>query len=968
MKNSTVTFQSVCGCCVLSAAILLAGAATADDVTLNVASGTTKAFAAALSENGYDSFASGSRIVKTGAGMLTASSDSAIKSAVGGIWVKEGAFNVTSYEQFGPDSFRGVEGLYRVDDGATLYFTGSGCVMIGQVVHIKGRGSSALGPAAVPKNGAIAIANNVYAFGVTYKLADDATMMNVYGARHAQMFGKWTAAAWRNPTCIDLGNGNALTMSHTDTAKTAGMGFLLTTDLKIAGSGRIIMDSAPLVQKEATFNAIRDAGTSVELVLTNSAQFHITAPAVAGLFDNIEVNAGSVVKGVAAADIALDVSGISGTGAVGGGISILGISGTLGVSAERMAAGAMLSATGEVAFAAGSKVAFDGDLSALEALGNAEYPVLFAHGGISGMPAVEGVAKRHFRVRKSADGKTLNIVYVAPKPSGAVDVVADWGVVEGSFADGAANAALLSSRLAAAPAGTVAYFPPGDYYFGGGLSVSGANGIVLAGDGDASVLHGSGASNVITVVDSSAVTVTHLVLEDCTGPAVAASGADALAVSNVFYSSVGGVVAGDGGLYPVAIASSAGTYVRHNRVTDGALYAAPVWRDGGSAAEGSEPLEGLVDVWVDEGDEEGFSEAFTKTGYAAFPAATRLAKSGPGTLTATNNLTSVMRGATIMEGIMRFSVDKDIGVSGYGIVVSNGATAVFMHGMYVANRPIYISGTGARGMGGAIVAEGQIGAGNMSLRLTDGDSVIVGRYRGNLCALLSGGGSETSSSVYLGGNTLTLRAENGCTGIATNYKLVQKESGKIAVDGTVLTDITSDTSTKYAFSADPGVRVTVSLVNGAGLKPKFESWMSMFSGIEGEAGTLIDCMLASKALPLVLADFAGLPTLGANIASLSVTNLFVADAADVMAGRCFSADCPIAFGASAKVALKDPSRAFASASGVFRYPFVRSSVSLSGSPARSRAESDMGGWGLSRPDGALSFDIVPPQGFVVLVE
>ena len=952
---------------------VLAGAAAltaaCEDVTLSVASGT-QSFSAAMTANGYSSFPQDGVIVKTGLGMLTASSDASVNSVLAGFRVEAGAFNVTSHEQFGSTSFRGEDGHFYVDDEATLYFSGSSCVLIGQVVHIKGSGAASLGATAMSENGAIAIANNVYAYGATYVLDGDATMMNIYGARHAQMFGGNWAAAWRNWASIDLGSGHTLTLANTATARTSNFGFLFRGGLGITGSGKIVMDHAPLVQDSDSFVVNRDAGTTVELVLSNSAPFRITSPDVAKLFDNIRVLSGSVIEGIAAGDITVDVDGISGAGAVGAGISTLGITKKLSASVADMTGGAVLSVTNEVSFAAGSKVVIEGDASVLATADGAEYAVLRAEGGISGMPTVAGEARRHFRLRKSADGRTLKLVYADPKPAGAVDVVADWGLVEGSPSDASSNAATFNARIGQATTGSTVYFPAGDYYFSAPLAVNGRGSVVITGDGGASVIHGPGEANVMTVANSSDVTITRIALDNCTGPAVAASGTTRLSISNILYSAVGGAVEGEEGRYPLSVANGAVTYVRHNRVTDGATYASPVFLDEGTTAVGSEPLDrdvnyGILDIWVDEGDEEGFYEALAKAGYASWPAMTRLLKSGPGILVATNNLTGSLRGITIEQGVMRFSFDNDIGVSGYGVVVSNGATAVCMPRMHVANRPIYISGEGASGMGGALVAEGLLTAGNMSVRLAHGDATMVARYRGSVCTMLAGGGSETSSSTLLGGNSLTLRAENGCTGIGTNYKLIMRESGKIVMDGTMLTDVTSDSSTKYAFSADAGANVTVKLINGASFKPKFTSWVSMFSGIEAEEGTAIDSGSASLSLPLTFADFAGLPTLGANITSLSVTNRFSVDAADLVAGRHFAADCPVAFGVAAKVALKDPSGAFAAVGGNFCCPFVESTVSLSGSPAKDRAASDVLAWSLDCPAGAQFYNIIPPQGFVI---
>ena len=961
--------------CAMTMAGVVSLIAFGEDVTLSVASGEMT-FAGAMTDNGYASYPQDARLVKTGAGLLKAATDTATRAATRGIWVREGVLQVTSQDEFGSTSLRGVDDLFKVDDGGTMYFTGSACVMIGQVVHISGKGAAKIGNTDMPENGAIAIANNVYAFGVKYVLDQDATMMNVYGSRHAQMFGKWTAAAWLDPTCIDL-SGHVLTMSHTSTAKNNGHGFLLTTHLKIAGSGQIVMDHAPLIQNNAAFTATRDAGTTVELVLTNSASFQITAPDTVNLFDNIRVFPGSEIKGIASGEIALDVAGISGAGVIGDGISILEIKDRFGVAVSDIASGAMLEANGEVGFSTGAKIVIEGDVAALVASGPAEYPVLHAAGGVFGMPIVDGAAHRRFKVLKSADGKTLKLAYVDPKPAGAVDAVGDWGIVEGASASASDNSAVFASHIASAPAGTTVYFPAGDYYFSEPLSVNGRSGIAFVGDGGASVIHGPGAGSVITVVNSSDITVARIALDNCTGPAVAANGADRLVVSNLLYSAVGGVVDGEDGRYPVSIADSSDTYVRHNRVTDGATYDAAVYRDGGTAATGSEPIPrdvniGYLDIWVDEGEVEGFYEAFAKTGYAFWPAATRLVKSGPGTLVGTNNLTSVMTGVTVQEGVMRFKSLNDIGVNGYGIEVNDGATAVFLPGMYMANRSLQISGDGAPGMGGAIVevndgAGNKFGAGNITVRLV-GDATIVGGRRGVCSELISGGGSENSSKLYLGGHTLTLRAQDGCLGISTHYKLRMCESGTIVVDGTSLSDRGTSDGSSHVYAVDDGVFVTVKLINGASFEPKFSDWASMFGGIEADEGTTISCGLASGSLPLAFADFSGLPTIAANISSLAITNRLVVNASDLMAGKHLAVDCPMSIAATAKVVLKDPLNVFASVPANFCYAFAESTSSLTGSPSKDRVISDTTRWSIDCPAGGMVMNIVPPLGIMLIVQ
>lgn len=944
-----------------SAALLLAASSSAEDVTLNVASGT-QALDAALTANGYASWPStGARIVKTGEGMLEASADATVRANTTGIWVREGALRVTHVDQFGSPDLRGVDGLFAVARGATLYFTGSSCVMIGPLLHIAGAGSAKLGNTVMPENGAIAIANNIYAFGVAYVLDDDATIMNVYGARHAEIFGKWSAAAWPNPTCINLSE-HVLTLGNTASARSGGYGFLLNTDLRIARSGRIVMDHAPLVQRDVSFTAIREAGTTVELVLSNSAPFHVTAPSVTRLFDNIRILPGSEVKGIAASDIVIDLDGVSGAGAIGTGVSLVCISNRIGVAVADVLAGQALSVTGEVVFAVDAKLAVEGDASLLS--GTGEHVVLRAAGGISGVPAVEGSAHRCITLGKSRDGKTLTLSYVDPKPAGAIDAAADWGIVAGSDTAAAANTATFNIRLAQAESGSVVYFPAGEYLFSAPLAISGKN-VVVCGDGSESILRGSGAANVMTVADSADITITRLTLSNCTGPAVAATRTTRLTVSNLLYSAVGGVIEGEAGAYPLSVENGTQTYVRHNRVTDGATYASPVFLNGGTVAAGSEPLNGLIDMWVDAGETEGFHEALAKTGSASFPAQATCVKTGPGTLVATNDLEGVMRGVRVEEGIMRFSKTADIGIGGYALSVSNGATAVFMPGMYVGNRQVSIAGNGAPGMGGAIVVEGRFGAGNMALRLR-GDATIIARHRGNLCELMSGGGSVNASSLSLGGSTLTLRAANGCAGIATQSRFIMNESGSVVVDGTTLTDATADTG-NYSFSKAEGVSVSVSLVNGAAFKPKFADWVAMFSDVAGEKGTLIDSGSTSLTVALAFDGFAGLPTLGANITSLAISDRITVDAADFMAGKHLVVDCPIIFAAGTKVVVLDPGGALAMAPVGFSYPFVESTVSLSGSPRKDAAFSDTRSWRVDIPSGGLIMNIAHPLGMFLSV-
>ena len=913
-------------------------------VRLWVDQGETLDLMTALARTGRgDVWSADCSLQKAGPGTLVGTNT--LSSLMIGTEILEGTFSARVNYDFGKITFADKGGKYKNTDeifirrGGTLLLAGDSSCINNRRVYVEGEGTPGAGGAVVvrSKNGHCAYAQ--------YWLTDDAVFSTEYAAGYARCLDRLDAA---HPASVHF-SGHRLTLR----AANGGKGFQLDTTLRLfAGGGTLAVDGCALGQSANAFTVTSETGAiPLALELKNGATLCPRTQDIVGLFGAIACDATSKVmaeSGAAAFDVS--VPAWSGCGSVDASIASLTVTRSLTVNVDDLKAGRCLSVAGPLSLGADSKLTLTGDAGALVPPAEGNLKVATSGVSLTGVPRwTPSLDFRHWSAVAGEDGKSIELAYSDLKPDGVIDMVADWGIVPGAGATG--NAALFNAKLAACEAtNPVLYFPAGDYYFEAPLEIAKPD-VTVLGDYPKAVLHGA-----ITVSDAANVTLTELHFADTEGPAVSATSANGIAVSNNYFTAVGGTVDGTANVAPVAVADSAGVMVRDNQVMDGTVYTAPsVSLSNCTTAEGSEPVTGKMRIWVDQGEVLDCMTAIARTGRATWQADCSLQKAGPGTLVGTNTLTSLMIGTELLQGVYSVRVNDDFGMAtatgmkgAYGntdmIYLRKGATLVLTgNSRCIANRVIFIEGEGAPGEGGAIVIRGNNGhCAYAQFTLTD-DAVISTEYADDYAQCfyrwLDG---VIPSRIRFAGHRLTLKAANGGKGFRLDAALtVGPNGGTLTVDGCALGQSTAQFAPKFESGAVP---IVLDLKNGAEFRPRAQGLADMFGVIACDAASKVLAESDVAAFGLTVGGWSGAGTVGTGISSLAVTNSFEVNAADILAGDHMTAACPVTLSAGIRMRVSDPDGLFAAMERKsVRYVCAESAVSFAGLP-RKDGTSDFKSW------------------------
>ena len=890
------------------AALVAAFAAVAEDVTIDVPDGETRDFYSALSASGYEKSAlTGQRIVKTGLGTLIGTNDLTTKSATTPYFhkllVSQGTFRASRNGDFGYQGFQ--PDAVTVEPGGTICLVGSGINIDNRVVRIAGSGASGEG-------GAIVCAGYGQSRYGQFELTDDATFMTTFAGDYALVL--MLEKDRPNPTSVTL-NGHDLTLKAA--GKGSRYGYRIDRGMRLKGSGRFIVDGTYLGQGAASVSNYTAAANNgyVTLVLKNGATFRPRQQSTVSFFDAIDAEYGTTIAAGENDSAAFDmyVSAIAGAPAATA-LSSLNVSDSLTVRVSDIAAGHFISVDGTLVFGASAQLSVDGDIGELAPDASGRVKIASSEMGITGLPQlVTAAALRNWSVETGDEGLSLYLRYHSSKPEGAIDVFADWGVLRGE-GNAAGNAARFNNALSSLAAeNPVLYFPAGNYWFDEPLVIA-KSGVTVLGDACTSVLKAATgfAGTSLLSISGSGATVCGVTLSGTTGPAIYASGTTSLAVTNNDFTAVGGAIDGGDDTYPIEVVGGTGTFVRDNLILDGATYTAPVFINGGSKAEGGEPISGQVRIRVDAGESISLTAAFARTGYATYPSGSRLVKTGPGTLLVDNTETMVQSstsatvpvlGITVEEGVYSVSGNYfgriDFGSNDPTIIKSGGTVLLTGSSTHFNNRMIQLEGAGAPGMGGAIAMSG-VGICNYAQFRLTGDAVIATSYADGYARCFNRLSDTTPATVRFNGHTLTLKSINGGKGFSMESIFKFGDVGTLCLDGTTLaqhTAIVAPYNSKLA---------TLALRNGAKFLPRSQDIVELFGEIDCDATSqVVGGDGGAAAFAMTVGAWAGSGAVGSGFSSLSITNSITVLAADLVAGRHMTAACPLVFADGVKMALSD---------------------------------------------------------------
>ena len=478
-------------------------------------------------------------------------------------------------------------------------------------------------------------------------------------------------------------------------------------------------------------------------------------------------------------------------------------------------------------------------------------------------------------------------LFAEPAGAAAVDVVYEWGLQSGPGA-AAANTAAVAAHVSEVVDGTEVQFPAGDYYFSGTLDLSqvAASGVTISASG-AAVLHSG-----LTLGGASGVTVAGLSFNGCAGPAIVASGTDGLVVTNCTFTDVVGAYA-DGKKYNFAFVNVAGlnvvdgTYSFSDAHLDGQAYFA-----GGTQEKFSEAYTNAIVVKC--AADTAWAAATNGLGLAAEAFSGRqLRKIGVGKLVPDGTQYDMgIDGIELLQGTYYVAGDGHCG-TGYVRVHSGGHLQIDGgNRTRISSRWVYLSGSG-----------GTVNSATTTVRFMGtaywGKAKDIRWYLEDDASIYIESGSNGvfyQGRVYLNGHTLTISRNS--SGASCNMSSSCQWHG----GGTVVVDKVTFACASGDYSIGSGSAPKFVFKNGAVFSPETAAACNVVKDVEFATGTQI---APSAATALAFDYMIGIPTISANVSSLTINNLYTARAADILAGAYPTMNGSLVFGSNARWAVDD---------------------------------------------------------------
>ena len=477
----------------------------------------------------------------------------------------------------------------------------------------------------------------------------------------------------------------------------------------------------------------------------------------------------------------------------------------------------------------------------------------------------------------------IGICSLASINAATVDVVSAWGLQTGS-GNAAANTAAVAAHVSEVANGTELQFPAGDYYFSDTLDLSSvtASGVTLSASG-AAVLHSG-----IALGGASDVTVKGLSFNGCAGPAIVANGTDGLVVTNCTFTDVVGAYT-DGNKYNFAFVNVTGlnvvdsTYSFSDEHLDGRAYF-----DGGTQAKLSEAYAGatVINVKV----KTAWAVATNGLGLTAESFNGKaLRKIGAGQLTPDN--TQKAMGITNLEVLQGIYYVAGDGYCGTGYIRVHPEGHLHIDGgspTRISSRWIYLSGAGGtvnsstctvRFMGTAYWGKAK----DIRWYLEDDASIYIES---------GANGVFYQGQVHLNGHTLTISRNS------SGAECTMRDSCKWYGGGTVIVEKAKFTCASGGnYTIESGSAPKFVFKNSAIFAPGDAAACNVVKDVDFATGTQI---APGSATALAFDNMIGVPTISANVSSITINKLYTARAADVLAGRRPTMNGSLVFGPNAK--------------------------------------------------------------------
>lgn len=884
-----------------SVALMMTSAAWAKTVMWTVAAGETKTFT--QMEAGGEKVVEGDTIIKQGPGVLKVDSDHAIKCT---IIVEEGVFNVAALKM-------GNNGTVTVRKGACLYFSGGTEKMLnGWAYHVEGEGTGM-----APYLGAIVVNgnnNNGQLVNGTFNLTGDATFYTCENVVN-NMFSGTSSASGGGPT-FNMNN-------HTVTLKGAGTPaskFRSRWAWKIRSTGPFVIDGLAYLRHANSATTMDDYDPIIpEMKLVNGAVASLDGYYFTKV-NQFDCAAGTSFGYSSAQPLALGAAGaynatlkkVIGCPSVLSD-TVLTIDQEFVVRGSDLAAGHKLSSVNALTFSSGCTL----DVTELDELTFSKegtvYTIAESQEAIVGTPILTGDAGSLFTIANTGTSVTIT---TKPNDGGAFLPGREYGAV---------NTAALATFCAEATDGMNVLLTKGDYYFTEDfdLSTLTARNVTISSTDHAATIHAT-----LKLGAAQNVTISKINFAETSGPAVVANGTVGLTIADCTLTDVEGAWT-DGRKYPFAALNVTDFELRNPTFVftgdkhpwDGSAYFA-----GGSQTLDSWVRAGEWVVFVDPNDTKtggdvgtaGINYVTNNNGLAASAYnGLKLRKIGGGTFDPNKGIDVLgIDGVIVAEGRYVERSDTHLGVAKKEVSVASGACLTVAGGSKTINgRTVNIEGTGLKADQPAVCFTGNSvwdKLASVTWNLT-GDATMyddVGNdangnflwvtFRMNDHALTLTG---KAGGVYRIGRSCAW--SGGGQMIVSGVKLMATPSGSgMTKPNTGAFTYTDGKRPKFVFRND-GAKAAI-------FAPESYEIQYLVSDVDFATS---DCLFAPgknddvKNLPHPLAfsfhRFAGAPSFGENLESLTIENNYTIHADQLKAGEVLRLEKPLIFGNQAMVTIDD---------------------------------------------------------------
>lgn len=884
-RSLSRTIVSVSALCAFTTFAASQMSKTDEGIVVFVDSGETKTWSELYPEDGLD--CSGLKLIKTGEGTFDVGGSGPLDAGIASVEIREGRYRGTSDAEFGV-----AKGAVSVKGGATLILDGGENNIPNRTVTLAGTGSSREYPAL-----RVETSNHWNKFNtMSISLAADAT---VYTAVKGEI------SLFRY-TEVKSG-GHTLTLDGVD-----GSGYRFSTGTRWSSAGGLsLADGLTLSAANATstgawWEYVYNYGGAPLFTFGENASFKPDTAAVFGLVRRATFGVGAKIEPKAEAAVVCSFDELTGTPSVSADAQELIVSNIFRVDQADLLAERKLTVAGALTFGANCVFSVqDFGIDLIRLASGAEVTIATA-ASITGTPALDSLMAQYFEVENA--GTALKLIR-KPYSGNIVLLGQDWGCLPGAE-NAAANAATVQKNISGLADGTVLLVESGDYWFDGGFDLTSltASGVAVR---SLDSTHPAKVHSAVKVGAAENVALESLVISGTAGPAVIANGTQGLTIRDCVLTGVVGTWT-DGKVYPYAFTDVEDLLVTACSHSDAVspAWSASAYLSGGSQLPLSEVQAGAFVVNVGAGVSKKWSAAVASSGLAdGALGGLCLIKIGAGELYPVWE-GSALQGAGISNVIVRCGRyvadgDGEFGVAGGGVHVEDGATLVMKgtwHNAYQRN--IELAGSGSSPEYPAVRIEGYYSGKCDGVNWTLKSDVAF--YN---AAPMPDGSGETVfcdmfkySNVYANGYTLTL---DGVAG--SSYRFITGTywlgGGKVVVgSGVRLLADAQAASGWWKFGVYSGPDPEFVFKSGSSFEPLNADIFNLVKkmSFEGSA-TLTPGALTD----VVVKELTGAPTLGANVNSLTVNDLYMVRKADVLADRYL--DCPgtLVFGANAKVGADD---------------------------------------------------------------